>query len=303
MTTPFLEGEHLKIEYSITFVKKLQTKTLTCQDIPIIQRSMKRLFLAAVFSISSQLFGEALVVPLHHTPFNDNIQLRLKVKHPIHRGDPLIVQYRSFPLGVQTFSESLQGMRRNPNGSTIVVIFNAKDRISITDRDEVPMIEKKAYFEKELSKRLPRKLKVDFQKGKVMVSIIALNAFNESIKMPGAMAVEVLDYENPPVPNKTFSEKLKMPYIHYIQPLGKFKYKEPILLDFYLVNTEIAPAGNKVELYVDGRLITRLSRWTPYQLQNLEPGFHKIKLVLVSPDNTPLPLPFTPQEAIIEVKE
>lgn len=252
-------------------------------------------------AISGLAFAEIKVIPMHPTPFNDNVEIRLRVKSPIHKGDPLVVQYRSFPLGVQTYSESLQGMRRNPNGSTIVVIFNAKDRISITDRDEVPMIEKKAYFEKELTKQLPRRLKVDFGKGKVLVTAIALNAFNESIKIPGAMAVEILDYENPRSPNKAMREKLRMPYVHYIQPLNKFFYGEPVLLDFYLVNTQIAPDGNKVELYIDDKLEATLVRWIPYQILNLSPGFHKIKIVLVNPHGVPLELPFTPQEAVIEI--
>lgn len=261
-----------------------------------------RVLLGILFFSIAKLYSDPIeIIPLKPTPFNDNVEIRLKRKDIIHRGDPLIVQYRSFPLGVQTYSESLQGMRRNPNGSTIVIIFNAKDRISVTDRDEVPMIEKKAYFEKELTKNLPRKLKVDFQKGKVVVTAIALNAFNESIKTPGAMAVEVLDYENPPTRNKQIRDKLKEPYVLYIQPLNKFKVGEPVLLDFYLVNTEISLDGNKVDLYIDGRLITTLTRWIPYQILNLSPGYHKIKIVLVDPKGNPLELPFTQQEAVIEI--
>jgi len=263
-------------------------------------------FVGIIFMISFNIvFAEIKVFPLQATPFNENIEIKIGTKSLLRRRDTIFVEYRSFPLGVDTypksFSKDFRTMKRNPEGTTILVIFNGRIRMPITAHDDIPMIEKRAYFNKELNKRIPRDIAKKLKKGKIVVSAIALNSFNESIKSESAIDTKYLDYMEHQEADGSLVSRLKEPYVLYNQPVGKYFQGEPVLLDFFLVNTSIAPNGNKVELYIDDKFIATLNHWIPYQIQNLELGLHKVKVVLVNANGMPYETPFLPQEAVVEI--
>lgn len=108
-------------------------------------------------------------------------------------------------------------------------------------------------------------------------------SYHESIKEPKAYVLKhfkITDagkYEELPVPADAA--------LFYSRPKGEYKGKdtESLLLDFYLVNTELSSTGNKVKAEINDTTIT-LDKWGPYEIKGAPKGDLKVKLTLVGPD-------------------
>lgn len=108
-------------------------------------------------------------------------------------------------------------------------------------------------------------------------------SYHESIKEPKAYVLKhfkITDqgkYEELPVPADAA--------LFYSRPKGEYKGKdtENILLDFYLVNTELSASGNKVKAEINDTTIT-LDKWGPYEIKGAPKGDLKIKLTLIGAD-------------------
>jgi hypothetical protein len=88
----------------------------------------------------------------------------------------------------------------------------------------------------------------------------------------------------------------------YNAPEGEFKDGQPILLDFYVVNTQLSKDGYKVRLIIDGTDKRMLTEWVPYFIYGLKKGSHTIKLELLNPQGTVLAPLFNDLEQTIVVK-
>jgi hypothetical protein len=95
---------------------------------------------------------------------------------------------------------------------------------------------------------------------------------------------------------------LSRPFLTYNCPEGEFKAGQPILLDFYLSNTQLSSDGYKVRLIIDGRDKRILTDWVPYYIYGLKKGSHTIKLELLSPQGTVLSPLFDDLQQTIVVK-
>ena len=73
------------------------------------------------------------------------------------------------------------------------------------------------------------------------------------------------------------------PSLFYSRPKGDYKGEDTksILLDFFVLNTEISPEGNKVKAVINGQDFV-LDRWIPYEITHLPKGETTIKLSLIS---------------------
>ena len=71
-----------------------------------------------------------------------------------------------------------------------------------------------------------------------------------------------------------------------------------LLLDFYLVNTDISPTGNKVKATIND-VVFLIDEWTPYYIEGLPLGEISIKLELVNNDGVSIETPFTPSERTV----
>ena len=81
----------------------------------------------------------------------------------------------------------------------------------------------------------------------------------------------------------------------YSRPKGTYKGTdtEKLLLDFYLVNTEISSNGNKVRATIqDTEFI--IDEWTPYYIKGLPKGKINIKLELIDSSGNLIKTPFNP---------
>lgn len=79
------------------------------------------------------------------------------------------------------------------------------------------------------------------------------------------------------------------PYLFYSRPKGTYTGPDTkkIMLDFYLLNTELSENGNKVKLMVDSTEFI-ITKWVPYFIEGLSMGEHKISLTLIDKENNPV---------------
>lgn len=113
-------------------------------------------------------------------------------------------------------------------------------------------------------------------------------SYHESVKGPMAY---VLNQFNVGVNEKDID--LSGPLLFYSRPKGEYKGKETekILLDFYLVNTQLSDNGNKVRATINGNEFM-LTQWTGYSLTGMPMGENTIKLELVDKDGKVIPGPY-----------
>ena len=64
-----------------------------------------------------------------------------------------------------------------------------------------------------------------------------------------------------------------------------------MLLDFYLLNTELSPTGNRVRATIDGETWI-ITKWDAYFIDGLELGKHTVRLELIDAAGNPVPGPF-----------
>tara|TARA_B100000963_G_C22509152_1_gene617483 strand:- start:16 stop:723 length:708 start_codon:yes stop_codon:yes gene_type:complete len=96
---------------------------------------------------------------------------------------------------------------------------------------------------------------------------------------------------------------LNKEFLFYSRPKGTYEGldTEYLLLDFYLVNTEISSKGNKVKATImDTEFI--IDEWAPYYIKGLPKGEIKIKLELIDASGNLIDTPFNPSQRTIILK-
>ncbi len=97
---------------------------------------------------------------------------------------------------------------------------------------------------------------------------------------------------------------LTQPTLVYSRPKGTYKGADAqkVLLDFYLLNTDLAADGNKVRVTIDGQEFT-LDDWAPYAIQGLSAGDHSITLELIDNEGNLLPGSLNKVERTITIEK
>lgn len=124
----------------------------------------------------------------------------------------------------------------------------------------------------------------------LMLSFIS-RSHHQSIKNKNAYKLTELN----PLGNQP-KFNLKNQYLFYSRPKGIYVDNDTkeILLDFYLVNTNISSSGNKVKITIDSIETFYIKEWKPYLIKGLSIGEHKIKLDLVDKNLKSISNPFLP---------
>jgi hypothetical protein len=126
----------------------------------------------------------------------------------------------------------------------------------------------------------------------VVLSFLS-RSYHESIKQLGAYDLRTITVGTPAASTPPLNFDLKAPHLFYSRPKDKYEGKDAqkIMLDFYLVNTTLAPDGNKVRATINGTEFM-LDQWLPYMMEGLPAGQATIKLELVDNGGTLIPGPF-----------
>jgi hypothetical protein len=136
--------------------------------------------------------------------------------------------------------------------------------------------------------------------GNYVVLAFLSRSYHESVKSPDAYHIENLvvgDVE----PD---SADLTAPHLFYSRPKGTYSGADTkkVMLDFYLLNTELSADGNKVRATINGNEFI-VDEWAPYYIEGLPMGRNEIKLELIDAEGNPVPGPFNSVERAITLEQ
>jgi len=128
------------------------------------------------------------------------------------------------------------------------------------------------------------------EKNNIILAFLS-RSFHESVKNSNAYVL-----------TQTGNKKIDLTdeFLFYSRPKGTYKGvdTEKLLLDFYLVNTNLSSSGNKVKATIqDTEFI--IEEWAPYYIEGLPKGEIKIKLELIDASGNLIDSPFNPSNRTV----
>lgn len=127
-------------------------------------------------------------------------------------------------------------------------------------------------------------------------------SYHESVKNERSVVVKELAIGENPKNEKGFN--IEDPTLIYSRPKGTYAgdATKSILLDFFVLNTELATEGNKVKATINGKEFT-ISEWAPQVIKGLPLGEVSIQLELIDKEGTLIPGPFNKVKRTITLTE
>ena len=171
----------------------------------------------------------------------------------------------NYELGAQTPTAGENGLANSGKGQHIHFILN-----------NMPY---SAHYESSFSKDMPE--------GNHVLLAFLSRSYHESVK--NAFLVQNVNVGNV----EDEGADLTAPHMFYSRPKGTYTGKdtEKLLLDFFLVNTEISENGNKVKATINGEEFM-ITEWAPYVIEGLDKGEVEIRLQLQDADGNMIEGPF-----------
>ena len=217
---------------------------------------------------------EVRVVPVPHTPLTTEPRLELLGPAVVKIGEnTLEFSVTDYQLGVPTETVRASEIAVSPNGQHIHVLVNNAPYMAHYDS----------------------RVKVDLDSGNQVVLAFLSRSYHESIKHPKAYVLKLFSTT---INDSIAIDMSEGKHLFYSRPKGEYLLEEgtdtPVLLDFYLVNTQLED-GLYVEMTLDGKQY-QLGKWQPYYLYGLQAGEHEIVLSLKDSLGRPIPGPFNQSE-------
>ena len=183
---------------------------------------------------------------------------------------------KNYELGVQTLDAETKQCANSGNGQHIHLIIDGEPYIALYE----PMHQ------------------ADLESGNHVVLAFLSRSYHESIKHYGAYVVRqfsVGESDEEPV-------DLTQPLLFFSRPKGEYSGADTqkVLLDFYLVNTDLSPDGNKVRATINGEEFI-IDRWVPHFMEGLPEGENTIKLELIDNNGALIDSPFNSVERTISL--
>ncbi|MBT30436.1 MAG: phosphopeptide-binding protein [Thalassobius sp.] len=169
----------------------------------------------------------------------------------------------NYELGAQTTDASQKDCANSGKGQHIHLILNNEPYIA----------------------KYENKFDVDLKDGHYVALSFISRSYHESIKTDDAYVLTQFN-----VGSATDETDLSQPLLFYSRPKGEYSGDDTkkLLLDFYLVNTDISASGNKVKATINGSTEFMFDTWTPYFVEGLPMGDNTIKLELVDGEGNPV---------------
>lgn len=218
--------------------------------------------------------ADAKITLVAATPAVGFPEAALKLDTMIANEKDMKVQYKfgvsGFELAAQTPDAATRGCANSKDGQHIHFILNNKPYLA----------EYKADFAE----------KADPGRN-VLVAFLS-RSYHESLKNNASVVVK--DFTMPGQGNDSVAiDVAKDPALFYSRPKGDYKKLDgdKVLLDFYLLNTDLADKGYSVRATIDGHVWT-INKWDAYMIEGLELGKHTVRLELVDGNGNLVPGPF-----------
>tara|TARA_B100001939_G_scaffold265559_1_gene232876 strand:+ start:599 stop:1306 length:708 start_codon:yes stop_codon:yes gene_type:complete len=199
---------------------------------------------------------------------------KLSLEDPIILEDEYEFKFNveQYELGLQTLKDFEYSLANSAKGQHIHFIVN-NDPYS-------------AHYNEKFSKKL---------EGNSNIILAFLSrSYHESVKNTNAFVLTQVGEQN---------IDLSSEFLFYSRPKGTYKGSdtEKLLLDFYLVNTEISANGNKVRATIQDKEFI-IDEWAPYYIEGLSKGEVNIKLELIDALGNLIETPFNPSERTVTLE-
>lgn len=174
-----------------------------------------------------------------------------------------------FDLKAQTPDAATRGCANSAEGQHIHYILNNKPYL--------------AKYEAEFTEKADA--------GANVVLCFLSRSYHESLKNNASVVVQHFDM--PANGNAPTVDIEQDPILFYSRPKGDYKQLDgdKILLDFYLLNTDLEQEGYSVRATIDGEVWT-INKWDAYFIEGMELGAHTVRLELVDGNGQVVPGPF-----------
>jgi hypothetical protein len=186
----------------------------------------------------------------------------------------------NYELGAQTESPNAAMLANSGKGQHIHFILNNQPY--------------SAHYEAEFSKEIPA--------GVHHLVAFLSRSYHESVKNDNSMVVRKLVVG--PEATDDIGIDLEAPTLIYSRPKGTYAGKdaENVLLDFFVLNTELSENGSKVRATINGKEFL-ISEWVPHVMSGLDLGEVNIKLELIDANGNAVPGPFNVVERTVTLTE
>ncbi|WMN12652.1 phosphopeptide-binding protein [Marivirga salinae] len=187
---------------------------------------------------------------------------------------------KNYELATQTLDADIKNCANSPKGQHIHLILNNQPY--------------SAHYEAEFTK--------DLEEGHYVALSFLSRSYHESVKSYGAANIRQFTVGKEPTGQEIAD--LSDPHMFYSRPKGTYTGEDAkkVLLDFYLLNTELSEDGNKVRATINGEEFM-IDKWQPFFIEGAEMGEMSIKLELLDADGELIPSPFNPVERTVTLKE
>jgi hypothetical protein len=184
---------------------------------------------------------------------------------------------KNYELGAQTEDAHERHLANSHQGKHIHLILNNEPYT--------------AHYEPEFQREL--------QAGHYVALSFLSRSYHESLKHPSAYILRQFRIGNA----SSEPVDLNAPHMFYSRPKGDYEGEDThkVMLDFYLVNTELSPNGNKVRATINGEEFM-IDEWQPYAMEGLPMGETTIKLELLDQNNNVIPGPYNTVTRTITLK-
>tara|TARA_B100000900_G_scaffold102023_1_gene84510 strand:+ start:6030 stop:6755 length:726 start_codon:yes stop_codon:yes gene_type:complete len=239
----------------------------------------KLLFVSALCFLGCNNSNQITITKIEGSTAYDNSKLSLKVSQPTESGYSFSFDLENYELGVQSPRAFDYQLANSAKGQHIHFIINNGP-----------------YSAKYTTEFVHDKW--DHTDSNNVILAFLSRSYHESVKNKNAYFLTQIGSGDSN--KKDLSKEL----LFYSRPKGVYKGAdtERVLLDFYLVNTTLAPDGNKVRVTIqDSEFL--IDEWAPFYIEGLPKGEISITLELIDSKGHLIDSPFNPSERTVLLKD
>lgn len=226
--------------------------------------------------------GSIRIIPLKGSPdFPDaSLEVNLPEQNAQLKSGEVTFNFeiKNYQLKKQTPNPSCNQCNNSKDGQHIHLILNNEPYIAIYDT---------VY-------------KQTLKDGRYIALSFLSRSYHESLKHFGAFDVRQFTVGK----TKDKPADLTRPLLFYSRPKGEYagEFAKNILLDFYVLNTDLSREGKKIRVTINGNEFI-IVKWQPYIIQGMPMGENIIKLELIDENGKLLESPANSIERKIILKE
>ena len=226
-------------------------------------------FIAVILLISCNNPNKISITKVEGSPEYSNSVLKMSEPIVVDEGYKFSFDVNQYELGMQTLKDFDYQLANSAKGQHIHFIVNNGPY--------------SAHYENIFSKKLK-------DSSNVILAFLS-RSYHESVKNKNAFVLTQVGEKNIDLNNE---------FLFYSRPKGTYKGvdTEKLLLDFYLINSEISANGNKVRATIQDKEFI-IEEWAPYYIEGLPKGEIKIKLELIDASGNLIDSPFNPSNRTV----